>query len=451
MSCVSTPTATQFATFTTNSLSTSFTDSVSTLSPSVTTITSVSCVPTTNGTVTTSSCSTLEAVSTIGGGTTMVQVPVVVTIPITSSSPTATLFSTSCSDGGSLSSPSQDPPTTSTTTVVETTSVLTVVTFQSSFTSDGTVVFTTGTSTTLVQVATTETTTSASTAAPSPSGSSNSSAIIGGAVGGVVGAIILTLALWFLLRRKRRYNFDDDLFLHDPLQDDHSKNVLRKNGEKGPVVDADPRPYTYGALSGSAGPSSTAQTPSTESVPPPLGYGTPFPPPRPPPLQISPGIGPGKVPPPAPRPAPPTSNVSSVSAYSGTHASTQSHPMYPPATASVSTLTTSGGGYDQRMPLHLVNDTPPVLPRPAALSPPSEKAQIYLHPDRGLTTLPEGSEGSGSSAHFPRGAGTFEEAGSTARPVPQPDPIRGPVVHKDAGRASTSGVGLNDAPPAYSE
>ncbi|KAI0351492.1 hypothetical protein OH77DRAFT_1524031 [Trametes cingulata] len=428
MSCVSTPTATQFATFTTSSVSTSFSDSVSTLSPTVTTVTSHA-----RG----------------GGGTTTVQVPVAVTIPITSSSPTATLFSTSCSDNGSVTTPPPDTVNTSTTTVVETTSVLTAVTFQSSFTSNGIVVTTTGTSTTFVQVATTQTTVvSTGSAAPSSSGSSNTSAIVGGAVGGVVGAIVLTLALWFLLRRKRRYDFDDDLFLHNSLQDDHSKNVLRKNGEKGPVIDAEPRPYTYGALSSSAGPSSTAQTPSTENAPP-LGYGKPYPPPRLPPLQI----GPGNVLPPAPRPVPPPSNVSSASAYSSTHANTQPYPVPPPASASMSTLTTSGGVYDPRGPLHVVNDSAAMLPPPMVLSPPSEKSQIYLHPDRGLTTVHERSEGSGSTSHFPRGAGS-DGVGSTPPPVPRPDPPRAPAVYQaqDAGRVSSPGVGpLNDAPPAYSE
>lgn len=66
MSCITSPTATQFTTFTTDSVSTSFSDSVSTLDPTVTTIQSVSCAPTSNGTLSASSCSTVDLVSTIG-------------------------------------------------------------------------------------------------------------------------------------------------------------------------------------------------------------------------------------------------------------------------------------------------------------------------------------------------------------------------------------------------
>ncbi|KAI8982904.1 hypothetical protein BD414DRAFT_491494 [Trametes punicea] len=486
MSCVSVPTATQFATLSSNSISTSFSSSVSTLSPTVTTIDSVSCVPTTSGNATTSLCSTAESVSTIAGGTTTVQVPVLVTIPIITGSPTATLFSTSCTDGDTTSvSPSAPSDTsssiastsTSTATEVITTSVPTTVTFQSSFTSDGTVIYTSGTSTTFAVIQTTETTLlPVSTGSPSSSGgSSDTSAIVGGAVGGVTGAIVLSLIAWFFLRKKRRYDFDDDFFIREAMHEDHPKNVLRKNGEKGAAVDSEPRPYTYGALN-SAGPSSTAPTPSTE-VAPALGYGRPGPPPRLPPLQTTLG----KSLPATPRPMllqpnPSQSNLSS-SAYTGSYTST--HPLPPhhavpsptmvPASGSAPTSVptlTGGGGYDQRRPLQVVNDYAPSPPHPfAAVGPiqPSEKTQIYLHPQTGLTVVRERPEASGSTTYVPRSAGS-PEGSRSAPPTPVPAPVPGPVtppdaphmpiVHQDAGRAPgpVAGAGAqSDAPPAYSE
>ncbi|KAI0636444.1 hypothetical protein C8Q77DRAFT_1154383 [Trametes polyzona] len=458
MSCFTTPTATEFATFTTSSLSTSFSDSVSTLDPTVTTIQSVSCVPTTNGTVTSSSCSTVNSVSTIAGGTTTVQVPVVATVPITSSSPTATLFSTSCSSGGT------PPPdtTATTTTVVITTAVPITVTFQSSFTSDGTVVFTSGTSTTVTTVETTSTSLVAPTGSSS-SGSSNTDAIVGGAVGGAVGAVILGVVAWFLFRRRRKYDFDDDLFLHETVHDDRSQNVLRKNGEKQAMsIDAEPRPYTYGALS-SAGPSSGPHTPSTENAPS-ATYGGPLPPPRPSPYQ--PMSGKGLPPPPRPVPVQSQSSYTTPSAYS-TYPPMPSPPHTPAATASVSTLTASGVGHDQHHQLHVVNDYPPVLSPVPGVSSQSEKAQIYLHPDRGLTTVAERPDASGSSSYVPRrpptpaGLGPMFSSPSPPNPQVQPtpqavpqsaDPARGPFVHQDAGRAPPANrASESDAPPAYTE
>ncbi|KAI0780400.1 hypothetical protein BD413DRAFT_607713 [Trametes elegans] len=471
MSCVSVPTATRFSTFTTDSVSTSFSDSVSTLAPTTTTIESVSCVPTSSGNATTSSCSTIQTVSTIDGGATTVQVPVVITIPITSSSPTATLFSTSCTDNGSISNnPPPDTSTTTsststataTTTVVVTTSVATEVTFQTSFTSDGSVVITSGTSTTFVPTSTTETTSVPVATGGTSSGSSDTSAIIGGVVGGVAGAIVLSVVAWFFLRKRRRYDFDDELFLHDPMHDDHTKNVLRKNGgEKHavPDLDAEPRPYLYGAV-GSAGPSSPDATPSTEG-PSPLGYTRPNPSTRPSllPLQQVPSKSVTAV----PYPVPPQSSTSTPSVYS-----VPSQQVTPAATASTSALTSSGG-HDQRRPLQVVNDYVPVLPGPPRAggyaAPANEKAQVYLHPDRGLTTVPERADASGSRVYIPQNAqggapsgapvpgGAGSPPPAPGGPPPQPDPPREPpFVHQDAGRAPNAGkTPDSDAPPAYSE
>ncbi|KAH9900845.1 hypothetical protein C8Q73DRAFT_221032 [Cubamyces lactineus] len=506
MSCVTVPTATQFSTFTTDSVSTSFSNSISTLSPATTTIDSVTCVPTSSGNVTTSSCSTSEVVSTVGGGTTTIQVPIQVTIPITSSSATATLFSTSCSDGttGSPNPPPSNTTTndqTSTSTVIVTTSIPTQVTFQSSFTSDGNVIVTSGTTTTFV-VVTTAVPVSTGTGQVS-GGSTDTSAIVGGVVGGVAGAIVLSFVAWFLLRKRRRYDFDDDLFLPQPIHhDEQPKNVLRRPpGEKGPSLDAEPRPYTYGALSSSAGPSSTAHTPSTENAPA-FGYSRPYSPPRLPPLQTMQAM-PGQVLPNAPgpmqpqpqmppqsppqlQPQPPQSTISSPSAYSDTQPSSYSMPMGPPATtatasASGSTITNTSG-YDQRRPLQVVNNdyqsgsssyAPYAAGAVAGMGPgfgpgvPSqqEKAQIYLHPQTGLTAVPERPEASGSNAYFPHAMGSppAPSGASAPAPAPGPDPPRMPFVHQDGGRVPGTGKASMAAapaatapeseapPPAYSE
>ncbi|KAI0332602.1 hypothetical protein GY45DRAFT_1344573 [Cubamyces sp. BRFM 1775] len=489
MSCVSVPTATQFSTFTTDSVSTSFSNSVSTLSPATTTIDSVVCVPTSSGNVTTSSCSTSE----------------IVTIPITSSSATATLFSTSCSDTGNTGSPNPPSNTTtngqeSTSTVVVTTTIPTQVTFQSSFTSDGNVIVTSGTTTTFVVVTTSV---PLSTGQVSSGGSTDTSAIVGGVVGGVAGAIVLSFVAWFLLRKRRHYDFDDDLFLPQPTHhDDQPKNVLRRPGEKGPSLDAEPRPYTYGALSNSsAGPSSATHTPSTENAPA-FGYSRPYSPPRLPPLQAMPGQvlanAPGPMQPqpqmppqspPQPQPQPPQSTMSSPSAYSGTQQSSYSMPMGPPATAASASASgstvTNTGGYDQRRPLQVVNHDyqsgsasyAPYAAGAAAgfgpgVPPLPEKAQIYLHPQTGLTAVPERAEASGSNAYFPHVMGSPPGPGSAPPPAsssaPAPASAPGPVsqpgmpyVHQDGGRVPGTGkASMAQAasapeseapPPAYSE
>lgn len=254
-------------------------------------------------------------------------------------------------------------------------------------------------------------------------------------------------------RRKRRYDFDDELFLHEPTHDDHSKNVLRKNGEKPVDIDSEPRPYLYGALS-SAGPSSAPHTPSTEGAPPVAYRGSPMPSPY--------QVMPGKVLPPPPRPIPSQSSASSPSAYSA-HPSAQLYASNSAANASASTPTTSGlGGHDQRRPLQVVNASAPVLPYPAGVPSQTEKAQLYLHPDRGYMTVPERPEGSGSSSYVPRRPPTPVGLGSIPTPplpsppapqaVPQPEAPCAPFQHKDAGRASGAGrASESEAPPAYTE
>lgn len=160
---------------------------------------------------------------------------------------------------------------------------------------------------------------------------------------------------------------------------------------------------------------------------------------------------PGKGLPASPRPVPSQTSLSTPSAYS-TPPSAQSYSGLPAANASVSTLTTTGaGGYDQHRPLQVVNNYAPVQPQPAGLpSPPSEKSQIYLHPDRGLTTVTERSEPSGSSMYVPRRPPT--PAGlASVQAAPQPDPSRGPFVHQDAGRAAPGRAPESEAPPAYTD
>lgn len=268
--CTPIPTATQYTTVVSNSESTSFSNSITTLPASVTTITSESCLSTAtvSNSTTCVSSTVVESVSTIAGGeTSTVQVPVVLTIPVTQTSATATLYSTSCANTGNGSSPppSSAPQTTthlpesSTTTSVLSTStpLTTLTTSQATTLSDGSVSYTilTITSTgspTAVYVPTTLPATSLSDGNGGSHRNVALAPIIGGTIGGVVGLISIIGILWLIWRR-RRYNFDD---LFDDGPEDTVAYPVRRNKSRNLDLasEAEPKPYQYGLVGRSTPP-----------------------------------------------------------------------------------------------------------------------------------------------------------------------------------------------------
>ncbi|GBE90221.1 hypothetical protein BKA93DRAFT_803008 [Sparassis latifolia] len=267
--CFSTPTATQFGSTVVNSVSTSFSNSGTSVSPSVTTIVTDSCVVSASGNVTVTGCVTSSIVSTIrGGGDSTVQVPIVLTIPVTQSSPTATLYGTTCNKSGTSSSVSSfapapsmapsSPPTPTPTSVssnqqssssssssssinsVITTAVPTTIVYQSSSTlPGGSVVVSQMTETSTVI------TTLASSPTPTSGSSSNTGAIVGGIAGGAVALAILLLLAFFCVRRQRR---NTDPFAAEDEVISPQVVHARRNREKTLDIDGEAHPYTYGGL-----------------------------------------------------------------------------------------------------------------------------------------------------------------------------------------------------------
>ncbi|TFK54686.1 hypothetical protein OE88DRAFT_1731998 [Heliocybe sulcata] len=306
MSCNTVPTATQYTTVVSESLSTSFSNEVTTLPASVTTIVSDSCLAT--GTVGNStgciSSTEVTAVSTIAAGSeSTVQVPAVLTITVTQTQATATLYSTSCSNGDTTqppTSPPTPPPTSptpppsdtshssSSSTSFTTSSVLTTSTPMSTYTTsaattlaDGAVVTTvltltsTGTPT-AVYVPTSVPATPQSNQGGSGGSHSNVALapIIGGTIGGVVGLLALVGIIWLMWRR-RRYNFDD-IFNDGP--DDTPAHPVERAKSRTLDLGSEPKPYQYGLVGASTPPLSadhhSQTTADTLAVSPTMGAGT---------------------------------------------------------------------------------------------------------------------------------------------------------------------------------
>ncbi|KAI0340036.1 hypothetical protein BDW22DRAFT_432189 [Trametopsis cervina] len=201
--CQTIPTATLFGTVTSDSLETSSSASTTTIPASVTTITTSSCAVVSG---VTGSCVPTDVVSTISPEQVVTtQVPIVITVPVTATNPTATLFSTSCSDITSppVSSDSGSSASSSSVSTLPPTTSLSVI--QSSSTlPGGSIIIVYSTSTTVV---------TPTTLVPVSSGHSGSStnlgAIIGGVVGGVAFIAAIVLLVFFCIRRRHK-NRDDD-------------------------------------------------------------------------------------------------------------------------------------------------------------------------------------------------------------------------------------------------
>ncbi|KAF9449599.1 hypothetical protein P691DRAFT_758945 [Macrolepiota fuliginosa MF-IS2] len=263
-SCSSSPTLTRTDNVVTNSLSTSTTTHVTTLPPSTTVLTLLpSC------TATTGSCSAQPIITTsaIPGGTTTVVDTITVTVPITSSQVT-TLWETSCQQTNQDTSvPSTPPPSSSPTPPPSSTSSQSfstpppsiIVTASSSTQADGIVTPVTFTITsTVAPVLVSQTATTSASSTPNPDTSKNLGPIIGGVVGGLVGLGAFLFLIWFLLRRRRRW---DDIFEND----DDVPAVAVAAVPKEKQADGRPKPYQYGLVGHTKSPSLV----SAPSSPPP--------------------------------------------------------------------------------------------------------------------------------------------------------------------------------------
>ncbi|KAJ7143072.1 hypothetical protein C8R43DRAFT_1130871 [Mycena crocata] len=262
--CISSATATTTSFITTESLLTTFTESVSTETPTVTTITTEECAL---GSLSAVGClSTATTItSTIPGITTTIQVPVTTSVSVTSSE-TLTLFGSSCTvissapPGGGVSGGNVSQP------------VSTITPDPLTFTSTSQTTLSNGQVSVIVQTLTSTQQPSVvyvATDVPGPgqeaqnNTDSSSSSHIGPIVGGVVGGFFLllgvALAIWFVLKRRRRW---DDIF----DKEDPSPRSPRATKRFSLDTEIEPKPYQYGLVGQTRSPSVGISPPSSPSA-----------------------------------------------------------------------------------------------------------------------------------------------------------------------------------------
>ncbi|KAJ8091725.1 hypothetical protein PM082_020960 [Marasmius tenuissimus] len=204
-SCTSSPTQTLVTLFTSTSLSTTFTTTTTVIDgqggEAQTTCRTAS--PTGSGTPIVS-CATVTGRS--APQTSVITVPVVTEIPIVQTSQT-TLYGTSCRavDGGGERGGNHDPATVTTTPPPTVVTTQTVTTLPDGQIATSYIV----TTTTPPPVVTSNPNSNSNSNGTQSKGNSNLGAIIGGAVGGILGLVLIILGIWYILKRRRKW---DDIF-----------------------------------------------------------------------------------------------------------------------------------------------------------------------------------------------------------------------------------------------
>ncbi|KAF5388902.1 hypothetical protein D9757_005078 [Collybiopsis confluens] len=250
--CTSTPTATSTHLITSSTVSTSFSEQVTTIPGTTSLILATSCAsfstPTGSSASAAPVCVSSETVTigttTIGGGAITTSVPVLTTITAVSTDFT-TLFGSICTTvRGDSNTTAASPPTVSVTTPPPA-----LITSQSSSTlPNGDVTVVSVTRTLIVPPSSfTVTSTDAAPASNNPSSSHSASnhlgAIIGGTVGGIFALVALLISIrCFITRRRKRW---DDIFEHD------IPAVMAQRSDRGDFSLADemePKPYEFGVV-----------------------------------------------------------------------------------------------------------------------------------------------------------------------------------------------------------
>ncbi|KAJ7481107.1 hypothetical protein B0H11DRAFT_2024216, partial [Mycena galericulata] len=255
-SCISTATATTTSVTTVESTLTTFTESVSTQTPTVTTITTEECEL---GALSDVACvsTTSTITSTIPGTTTTIQVPVTETVPVSTETQTFTLFGSSCTiiptsvSGSVISSGSANISLSQPTPFVTTSQSATTLANGQITIVPETIMFTPPPSTIYINPSTT----AASDQTQNNTDSSSSphiGVIVGSAVGGFFGLLGLALIIWFIMKRRRRW---DDIF-------DKEDSVPR--GKRFSLdAEVEPKPYQYGLVGQTRSPSVGISPPSS--------------------------------------------------------------------------------------------------------------------------------------------------------------------------------------------
>ncbi|CCM03809.1 uncharacterized protein FIBRA_05957 [Fibroporia radiculosa] len=259
MSCYSTPTATDFSTFTSTDVSTSYTTTITPIDPIVTTVSS--CTVFTIETEPVRSCGMV--VSTVAGGTqSSVQVPVVITKTYTQSVATATQFATVCGSEPPSQPVSSDPTSSGVFGVSSSPPTLASVTNDSSASLSvyDTTIYEKSTTTLLGgSVRTTQfiSTAVVTSSINSPAGVANTNnassgtstpknltgSIIGAIIGGLIAFAFLAYLFAKFFRRRKRHT------LEEPEEDVKYRELVRKRHERKEDIDTDrtAAPSTAGA------------------------------------------------------------------------------------------------------------------------------------------------------------------------------------------------------------
>ncbi|KAL5511356.1 hypothetical protein ACEPAH_4572 [Sanghuangporus vaninii] len=293
MSCVSTPTATQFQTITSTSVSTSFSVSVTTLPGTTSTDLITSCLSSADislsgssglGIGTCVSSTVITSTTVIDGGVSTTQVPFEITDSFTSTVPTNTLFAPCTDNTSPVTTPPTTSPTTSptttptvstefsqTSTTVVVTPTTTLTSSQDTTLSDGQITQIVVTFTSLLPPTSSVLSSSVAVATTQANDNDGGSSIalgpiIGGTLGGFAGLILIVGAIWFF--RRRRTNWDD-IFEKDyeeysggkPLTPGRARMLDLEDEPVHPAeANTEPKPYIYGLVG-----SKTADPPSLDA------------------------------------------------------------------------------------------------------------------------------------------------------------------------------------------
>ncbi|KAF7311199.1 hypothetical protein MKEN_01021400 [Mycena kentingensis (nom. inval.)] len=257
-SCTSTPTGTSTTVITTDSLLTTFTESTTTLPPTTTTITSAGCMIGSGLSSVACLSTTTTITSVIPGETSTISVPVTNTVALTETS-TLTLFGQVCTtfpannnggdpSGGGTISTTTPPPTVITSQSPSTlpNGQVTIVSTVITSTLPGSAVFV---PTSIVDPHAQDNTDGSSSPKIGP--------IVGGVVAGFFGLLGLALAVWFILKRRRRW---DDIFDKEYLERPPKRFSLDGDG-------AEPKPYHYGLVGKTSSPPPHSLSPSPHPPP----------------------------------------------------------------------------------------------------------------------------------------------------------------------------------------
>ncbi|KAJ6501979.1 hypothetical protein C8R45DRAFT_1209632 [Mycena sanguinolenta] len=266
--CISSATATSTTVLTIDVLTTTFSTSVSTIDPPTTTIiTSEECLL---GSISDLPCLSTPTVftSTIPGNFTTVSVPITDTVASTQTQ-VVTLFGSSCpvstsvaSSSSTVSSSSQTSRSSSLSASISTPPPITYESSVPITLGDGrvSVIKETFTSQPPATTVYNPFSTSGLVAQTNDVHSSQIGPIVGGVLGGFFGLIGLVLILWFIMKRRRRW---DDIF----DKDESSYSSGRRPTKRWSLdADMEPKPYQYGLVGQTSSPS-LGMSSALESLP----------------------------------------------------------------------------------------------------------------------------------------------------------------------------------------